>query len=339
MRVEKNALISGAKKVGISQVDAEKLWAELKDQPSVSKFDFSHLLYYLGAMLVIAAMTLYIGNIWDKMGGKELFLFSASYMVVFFFLGRSFWNRPNLKAPGGLFITLSVCMIPLVVYSLQRWSGLWLTDREEGYTGFFGWVSGEWFLMEIATLVGGSIAFYFYRFSFLTLPIFFTLWFMSMDVVPLLFSDFEGVREKVSIVFGIGMLIAAYIIDLNTKEDLAYWPYIFGVIAFWGGLSLLDSTSEYTRFLYLLINVGLVFISIILQRVVFLLFGAVGILIYISSIFYAYFLNSLNFPLILSLIGCSLLFLGVLYHKNRAKIETSIMGLFPASAKKWLPRR
>ncbi len=342
MHIEKNDFISSARKYGLSQESTEKLWVELCSKQSPSKFDFSHLLYYLGAMLVILAMSWFFGEAWERFGGKGIFWIGLAYLLIFLLLGVSLWKKKDLKTPGGLFITLAVCMIPLVVYGLQKWSGIWVTDQPGQYRDFFSWIKGGWFLMEITTFIGGCLAFYFFRFPFLTLPIFFTLWFMSMDSVPILFGQtdhIDAIRNKTSLFFGAVLLIIAYVIDLKSEKDFAFWPYFFGLLTFWGGLSLLESSSGFGKFMYLLMNLGLLLLSILLQRTVFLVFGAIGVLLYLISIFYKYFYNSLGFPIILSLVGVLVIFLGIYYHKNHQKIESSIREFLPRSIKKWLPQR
>ena len=342
MRVEKKDLLTIAGKIGISQTQAEKLWTELETQPTSHKLDLSGVLYYFGALLVIVAMSWFIGEAWGRLGGQGIFWIGLIYILVFLTIGTLLSTKSALKTPSGLFITLAVCMIPLTVYGVQKWMGWWIEEEPGQYRDFFTWIKGGWFLMEITTVIGGCLALYFYRFPFLTMPIFFTLWFMSMDIVPLLFGEtnnIDDIRKKVSIVFGLGVLIIAYVIDLKSEKDLAFWPYFFGVLTFWGGLSLLEASSELQRFLYLLINLVLVVISVLLQRTVFLIFGAFGVLLYISSIFNKYFSESLNFPIVLSLIGILVIFLGIFYHKNRSKIESRIFGLLPSRAQKWLPRR
>lgn len=341
MRIEKKELISAAEKVGIGRDQVEKLWNTLDTQPTQHKFDISRVLYYFGAVLVIIAMSWFFGEAWEAFGGKGIFWVALSYLLIFLVLGAALWKKRDLKIPAGLFITLAVCMIPLTVYGIQKWTGWWIIDQPGQYQDFFSWVKGGWFLMEIATLLGGCLAFYFYRFPFLMMPIFFTLWFMSMDITPLIFGQPENIdeiRKMVSLIFGIGVLIIAYLIDLYSEEDIAFWPYLFGLLTFWGGLSLLETASEYKRFFYLLINLILMFLSVFLQRTVFLIFGSIGVLIYITSIFYKYFANSLTFPLLLSLIGILTLFLGIFYHRNQATIQTYIKNLLPDGLKKWFPK-
>jgi hypothetical protein len=39
-------------------------------------------------------------------------------------------------------------------------------------------------------------------------------------------------RLRVSLLFGLLMLVATYVIDRRTREDFAFWGYLFGLAAF-----------------------------------------------------------------------------------------------------------
>lgn len=343
MQIDKATLLSAASKLGIPDQKAEELWNALGEKAShdVSKLDLSRLLYYFGAMIVIIAMGWFVNEAWERFGGGGMLAIAVAYMLVFIFIGSVLWRKEDLQVPGGLFITMAVCLIPLAVYGFQKWTGWWVVDAPGQYSDFFSWVSGSWFFMEACTIIGGCIALKFFRFPFLTAPLFFALWFMSMDVTPLIFGNSENLwddRLWVSIGFGIVLLIVAYVTDLTTKEDFAFWGYLFGVITFWTGLSILDSTSELDKFFYFLINIGLMLLSVVLQRSVFLVFGSIGVLIYTTSLFYRYFSNSVLFPVVLSLIGVLVVFAGMIYHKNRQRIDSFILNLFPSRVQQWLPK-
>jgi hypothetical protein len=339
MRIEKNDLFSKAKKIGISQDKAEALWHELESQKSPQKFDISLILYFFGTILVLVAMSWYMSDALMQLGGQSIFWLAVVYGLCFFALGRFLWNKRDLITPGGLFISLAVCMIPLAVYGLQKWYGLWPKNPPGEFLDINSWAVRNRLLIALATVLGGSIALYFYRFSFLTMPIFFALWSISMDLGSLITNDnlaeYET-RNIISILFGIGVLVVAYIMDLKSKLDLSFWPYLFGVLSFWGGLSLLE-LSEFGNFIYLLINLGLILLSVFLQRTVFLIFGGIGVFIYVTGIFSKYFSNSISFPIVLSIIGILVVFLGILYHKNHQKIEAYILNSVPGSLRKWLP--
>ena len=87
-----------------------------------------------------------------------------------------------------------------------------------------------------------------------------------------------------------------------------------------------------------MINVGLLLLAVFFQRNVFLVFGAVGILGYLSSLFYRLFADSVLFPVILTLVGVFIILVGILYSRNRQKIEVFLMVLLPQGMQAWLPR-
>ncbi|MGC8697915.1 MAG: hypothetical protein ACP5Q0_05520, partial [Halothiobacillus sp.] len=60
----------------------------------------------------------------------------------------------------------------------------------------FGWTltattNWRWVMMELATLASGVIILWRYRLPFLVMPIAVTLLYMSMDLAPFLFGDYN----------------------------------------------------------------------------------------------------------------------------------------------------
>jgi hypothetical protein len=76
-------------------------------------------------------------------------------------------------------------------------------------------------------------------------------------------------------------------------------------MAFWGGLTSMNSDSEVKRFVYLLINIGLVAVK--LRRSTFLVFGAIGIYAYLGHLAWQVFKDSVFFPFVLALLGLTLI--------------------------------
>lgn len=343
MEIDKNRLLSEALKAGISQEKASQLWELLSEGPSQEspKFDLSNILYYIGAFIIIISLGWFGDIALTRLGAGSFFAITIMYMLISIALGSILWQKKEYQIPGGIFITISVCIIPVAVYAFQLWMGWWTGEEPWQYTDFYRWVSGNWFFMEAATLIGCCIALIFFRFPLLTAPLYFTLWFMSMDITPLLFGSLGNsmeVRAWVMIVFGVAIIISAYVTDLLVQKDFAFWGYLFGVITFWVGLCLLDWPTEYHRFVYLLINVGLVLLSVLFQRTIFLICGALGIFGYLSYVFYRYFENTLWFPPALICLGVLIIYAGVLYQKQRKNIEAFILNGLPQSVKRWLPK-
>ena len=103
----------------------------------------------------------------------------------------------------------------------------------------------------------------------MVMPIAVTVWYMSMDIANALMQnhgfDWQFTRD-VSMVFGIGTIALAMWVDVRSRrsataewrQDFAFWLYLFGAIMFWGSLSMRDSSSEFGKFMYALLNVALV---------------------------------------------------------------------------------
>ena len=326
----------------ITSQQHEKLWQGLLERQSVSsKFDMPHVLYYLGALIVIAAMGWFMTEAWENFGGGGILIISLIYALCFILAGRTLWFQKQLKVPGGLLFTMAVCMTPLAIYGFERLTGIWPQVDPGSYHGYHVWVKGSWIFMEIGTIATGLIALRFIRFPFLTAPIAFSLWYMSMDLTEIVYGTANfGWNERlwVSLWFGLAILVVAYLIDRRTTDDYAFWGYLFGMLAFWGGLSWMKSDSELSKFFYCMINVFLMGLSVFLQRRVFLIFGALGIFGYLGYLAFRLFRDSLVFPFALSLLGIFIILLGLKYQKNREKIENIILSSVPDSFKRLLPQ-
>jgi hypothetical protein len=249
----------------------------------------------------------------------------------------------GLRVPGGLLFTMAVGMTPLFTYGVLRALELWPQGDPGPYRGFHVWIKGSWLTLEIATILAGLVALRFRRFPFLTAPIAVALWYLSMDLFPLLMGvqDFDWeARRWVSLCFGLAMLVGAYVVDLRGRDDdFAFWTYLFGLLAFWGGLSLMDSNSELGKFLYALINLGLIGLTLVLRRPLFVVFGALGVTGYIGHLAYRVFEDSLLFPFALTFLGLAVIALGVIYQRNRVQVERMVAALMPAKCLALLPPR
>jgi hypothetical protein len=308
-----------------------------EQRPSLT---LSNVLYYLGGMIVISAMTIYTTLAWEDLSGLGHLGIALAYATVFIFVGRWLWESKGLIIPGGLLITAAVCMTPMAVYGVQELMGWWVMGDPGTYRDFFHWIEGGWAIMEIATIIAGLVALRFFKFSFITMPIAFSLWFVSMDLVSMLYGaeySWEQ-RRLVSLWFGLLIIVASYVVDRRTREDYAFWGYLFGVAAFWCGLTWADSSNELGKFAYCMINVGLMAISVLLQRRVFIVFGAMGVMSYIGHLTFALFKDEMLFSFGLSIVGLIVIGLGVLYHRHAKSIEQWLLKILPENIRKTLPQ-
>jgi sensor histidine kinase YesM len=65
------------------------------------------------------------------------------------------------------------------------------------------------------------------------------------------------------------------------------------------------------RIWYALLNVGFMWLGVKLRRATFLIFGALGVFIYLGHLAYEVFKDSFFFPFVLALLGLGLILLTV----------------------------
>jgi hypothetical protein len=316
---------------GLSSEQAQAIWQQMQLQPSLeARFEPAHVSYYFGAMLVIGAMGWFMTSGWDSFTGWELFAIASGYAAAFTIVARKLWSTPLFRIPGGLLVTIAVCMTPLAIYGLERQFNLWPASDPGSYTRFHPYINASWVVMEIATVIAVLIALRYFRFPFLTAPAAYALWYMSMDLTELIVGKEWNFRERclISIAFGAIMLLLSYWLDRKTELDYSYWGYLFGLLTFTGGLSLLESGSQLGKLGYCLIHVAFVVIALILQRKAFLIFGSLGVFAYLCSEAYGYFRNSVAFPFVLSLIGIVLIVAAMQFKKNEDALHRMVTGWF-----------
>jgi hypothetical protein len=305
--------------------------------PQGPRFDLAHMLWYLGALIIIGAMGLFSTLAFSLMGAPALFATAVIYAIGFIAAGHHLWHRRGLVTPGGLLIAIAVSMAPLAIYSLQDMAGWWAGQPKPGsYPGFYTWIKAGFVPMELGTIAASLVALRFYRFPFILFITAVTLWFMSMDVADWL-RGIEGwssykMRQNVSMAFGLVLIPLAWAIDLKRKDsDFGFWLHLVGIVTFWGGLSFQNSDSELSKFLYCLMNLGLIGLAVFLSRRVYAVFGGLGVMLYMGHLSYKVFKDSLLFPFAMSAVGLGVIGLGLLYYRNSHRLNARLESSLPAA--------
>jgi len=331
MKLTKKDLERAAAEGILSRDQADELFDFLRAQPATGpSFDFTHVLYYMGGLIAIGAMTLFMNLGWEAFGGWGIFFISLAYAGVGLKLAGIFRDKGH-AVPAGICATFVVALTPLAIYGLQLAMGWWPDDTP--YREYHRYIKWHWIYLELGTLAVGAVVAWNYRYPFLQMPIAVTLWYMSMDIAAMLVGgrpDFE-LRALVSMYFGLVLTLFAFLVDLRSVRsgDHAFWLYLFGVMAFWCGLTAQDSDSELSKFLYFCINLGLIGIGVVIVRRVFVVFGAFGVAAYLGHLANEVFEDSWLFPVALTAIGLGIIYLGVLWQRNEAAIT--------GRARSWLP--
>ncbi|MFO7530489.1 MAG: DUF2157 domain-containing protein [Marinobacter sp.] len=338
MNLTKKKLEDASAENIISPQQVESLYEFLLAQSQdVPKFTFTHVLYYLGGLIAIGAMTLFMNLGWESFGGAGILSISVLYAAVGLKITNSFAAK-NLAIPAGICATFVVCLTPLAIYGFQQWLGVWPDDSV--YRDYHRYIKWHWLYMELGTLAVGAIVAWKYKYPFLIMPIAVTLWYMTMDITAMISGgDLTWeLRELVSLYSGLLMIGLAFWVDIRAhqKGDYAFWIYIFGVIAFWGGLSSQNSDSELSKFLYFCTNLIMIGVGVLLVRRVFVVFGALGSCGYLGYLASDVFSDTWLFPIALTAIGLGIIYLGILWQKHERSITKKSRSLLPVPLRQLL---
>jgi len=302
----------------INQTQAEKLQELISKN---SPFKISNLLIYFGGLIALGSVTFFITIGFLSQGYLKVIVSILIFGTIFYFILKKIEDN----VAKGVLALYIVGLVPVLIYAIMAYFGIW--DIKD-YKNYYRFINMKYLILEISTII---VAFYMlkkFKLPILVLPIAFSLWFMSMDIVDLLFNPITWEdRRIISIVFGFYTLIFAYFIK---NSEYAFWLYIFGVIMFWSGISLSFRSSELSKFIYFLINIGLLFVGIKLKRKVFLVFGTLGVIIYLGHLSYK-FKDSAWFVYVVTFIGLLIVLLGVKFkeiEKNLKKITINKSVIF-----------
>jgi hypothetical protein len=343
MDVSRNRLRQAVEKGILDAGQAGRLWEFLESSAvDTPGFRFTHILYYLGGLMAIGAMSLFMTLGWESFGGWGLLGIAVAYALAGLLLTENFLHTRCLPIPAGIIATFVVALTPLAIYGFQVAMGWWADGRV--YRDYHAYIDWRWIFMELGTLAAGAILLWRYRLPFLVMPVAATLWYMSMDLTPFIFGQADvtwELRKLVSLWSGVVITLVALWIDIRTRgeKDYAFWLYIFGVTAFWGGLSLMRSDSELNKFLYFCVNMLLIFCGAALRRRVFAVFGGLGAAGYLGYLSWNVFKDSLLFPFVLTIIGLGVIWLGIVWQRHENAIALKLQGFLPQPLRDLVARR
>ncbi len=306
------------------------------------RFNLSNVIYYYGGLIAIGAVSLFVNRAWENLGGYGIFALALGYAII----GLGFahlYQKHQHRIPASICATFVIVLTPLAIYGLQVGLGIW-PDRTP-YASYHVYIKWHWLYMELGTLIVGIIMPYIYRYPFMMLPMAVTLWYLSMDIAPMLIKDYSFFQYKlkalISMYFGLAFIFLAFWVDIRSRksDDFAYWLYIFAVLTFWGGLTCQESNSELSKFFYCLINAGLILIGVVLMRRVFVVFGALGTLVYLSHLARGPFSDSYFFTACLSAIGFLIIYLGTKWQANGQAVTEGMQKLLPKTLRELIQAR
>jgi len=355
MQIDRSDLKKAVGRGILSEGQAERLWnalrklraseedvenapvkEELHGQSESTWQDPSTIAYWAGALIIIVAMGWFAVRVAENFGPLVLGSIATCYGAMFGAAGLYLRSNRSIPVAGGLLVAVSVTMLPVAIYGFEHGLELWPALIGRGDTA--NRIRESWALEEALTLVAGSIAASRVRFSFLAAPPLVAGWHLAVGSGPELLNPEMSIsiQEWISVAYGAVAIGIARWMDRPAGEDYAFWGYLVGLAALWGGLTFMEKT-EVGYLEYLLLSIGLTFSTAIFRRQAFLVFGALGILTYLLHLADEIFRGSVYFPIVLSIIGVAVIYLGAKYQANRKELSQTVRSWMPAALRQLAP--
>ena len=277
--------------------------------------------YYFGAFIILLAYTLFMGLRWEILGAGGQALI-ASGTVIGLWAAGMLLRRLGYQLGGNLLTFAGTGVVPLAVYSILRFAGLWpdsidaRADRD-----FYRMIDGHRLVLEAASAAIALLIAWRTRFPLLTLLVAFWGWYLSMDLTEAMTGrdnrDWGPVEWAVGLIVGLVMLAIGVWQQRRTgSQAWSRWLYLFGHIVVLGNLGALAlDAGALLGVLFLAVYLGFVVASVWLQARTFLVFGALGCYAYVSKLAYDVFEGSLGFVFGLALVGLLIVLSAVGYQR------------------------
>jgi hypothetical protein len=330
MKIRQEHLQRAEREGALPPGGAASLWGNLSGQLAEEPaFKAQHLLYYFGALLMLLPFTLFASAGLLRLGDAGL-LAIALAVGTGTYVAASRLLAARRRIAAGVFATVSLCLVPLGVYSLLALCGVDLATPylSSGYRDFHRVINAKFVIVEVLTLLAAAAYLYRFRLPFLMLPVAVTAWYLGMDLSSRIAGESYGSTFQAwSLAYGLVLMGCAYVVERRTRHvlaDFSFWPWIFGTLSFWSALSSMDSGSAWGKHLYALVCLGMVVASVAVGRRVLAVAGALGLTGYLGHLSLAVFSDALAFPFVTLVLGAALVGAGLHWPRIEAKIAARL---------------
>ncbi len=266
-------------------------------------------LMYLGGVVALAAVTVLVGEGW-RSGGPLFGAFGACILMTALFGVAEMLHRRGWKLPAGLAATVAIGLVPLVVFAFTQALGYKSSSGFAEYHDFYPWISSQWTLMEIATIVVTGIALFRFRLPLLLLPAMVCSWFFSMDAASLLFGPDVTNNERLSlfVVVAAAMLGGGFALDHLGHRGHATWLHLGGLLTIGSVACLIGS---FTWWALAALGVAGLSVGVVTGRNTYFVFGGIWTFSVASRLAFDTFGGNIAFPLTLLAGGAILVAAGM----------------------------
>lgn len=273
--------------------------------------------YLVGAIVVLFAFGWFMVDRWKVLGDGGVLALSLGYAAIFLLVAHVL-QREGFHMARGVATLLAIGMAPLAMWALLRWTGWWTPELEAvcARTSHpFAVCQGQPIAIELAAVLATLIAMRTMRFAPLMIPIAV----VSVTLPERLLREWAPSPVYDGAVMGWRWVIvasllaaAAYTIDRHRRdEDYGFWLWLSVAAATWFGCLLLFQFDRSLRWYLAPVSLLVIVASVILRRRALLLVGLFGIFGFLGWLAADVFKVTAAFPIVLALIGVSIIILTV----------------------------
>lgn len=285
------------------------------------RLDVGSIVMYIGAFLILFALTIFIGSAWDDMSRFAQFAWALVAVGGLWSLGWLVRSRLSAVTGGNLLIFAGTGAVPLLVYTVQRLAGWWPDDSARDYEDFYDRILAVWIVMELVSILVALAVIVRIRFPLIMLLIGFWTWFLSMDLARWISGDekwrWHEREHWIGAALGVVLAGAAAYLFWTGRRPYGMWLALFANLVWYGHLGslALDHEATVARLLFPLLAIVAIIASVWLQARVYLVFGALALYSWVAYLVFDVFGSGLGVTFALVVIGVFIVLTGVLYQR------------------------
>jgi len=219
----------------------------------------------------------------------------------------------NYNVAGGLLLLIATAVFPMFAYTVAEAGGFW-PDNRDSFTG----LSYAFLYLSLISLPVAIAILYLTRFSLISLVVAGLVHFAASGIGGIASADQAIVTSATC-----GAFVAlGLVFSLLGKNQHTFWLKLYGLVGLQIGFTTLFSGSDQALFglLFLAVYLVLIVLSLHFQEVIYLVFGVIGVYTYIIRLIFDYLEDTVYFPLVLGVVGISIVVLAVLYQKYQGNL-------------------
>jgi len=271
--------------------------------------------YYFGGLLAFFSFTFFIGMTWDDLTDWARLGVTLGVILVIGALGV--WLRfvRGYPTAGGLLLFVATAVLPLFIFTVAKLLGAW-PDRASFYDLRFVLL-----YLCLGSLAGALAVLILTRFSLISLIVAAFVHLTTLDIAQIISGGSRYFSEVTAATCG-GLIFLGIALTFRGKKSQAFWFKLYGLV----GLQIaftnlfIESDNVFFGLLFFFVYLIMVGLSLRFQEIIYLVFGAIGIYTYFTRLVFDTFGGTVYFPLLLGVIGISIVVLAVLYQRYRTRL-------------------